>query len=144
VSTDQDTYQDLGGPSLTVEVPPSGLVDVLAQVDIGNDEGAVALYDGNGRASGQDPLCGANPPTDSGLLLADPNGAPTPTVRVATGTTPSGSFAPVCGSLGPPTPVLFQLSPGTHTLSLRYAYCGCNPPSTAEFSNRKLWASPRP
>jgi hypothetical protein len=143
VTTDQDTYQDLGGPSLTVDVPASGLVEVWAQVGLDVNAGAVALYDGASPAAGQDPtICGPQGPGGPpGIIFADPTSVPaTPPVTVGTGTTP-GIFA--CGSLGPPAPLLFQMSQGTHTLSLRYASCGC-PGGDPEFSNRKLWASPRP
>jgi hypothetical protein len=143
VTTPQDTYQDLGGPSLTVEVPASGLVDVYAQVSFDVNQGAVALYDGASPAAGQDPsVCGPQGPGGPpGIISVDPTSVPvTPPVPVATGTTP-GLIQ--CGTLGPPTPLLFQLSPGTHTLNLRYASCGC-PGGDPEFSNRKLWASPRP
>ena len=141
VSTDQDTYQDLGGPSLNVDVPASGLVEVYAQVTFDQNEGAVALYDGSSAANGQDPTCGTNPPTDTGLLHIDPTAAGQP-MPVATGTSPN-PIGVICGSLGPPSSVLFQLSPGSHTLSLRYASCGCPGPDPT-FANRKLWATPRP
>jgi len=144
VTTDKDTYQNLGGPSLTVEVPPSGLVDVYAQVSLDVNQGAVALYDGASPAPGQDPsVCGPQGPGGPpGIIFADPTSVPVATLPVAvgTGTTP-GIIQ--CGTLGPPTPLLFQLSPGTHTLSLRYASCGCAG-GDPEFSDRKLWASPRP
>jgi Collagen triple helix repeat (20 copies) len=143
VSTDQDTFQDLGGPSVTVDVPASGLVEVYAQVTIANDAGSVALFDGNGKAAGQDPTCGPNAPTDPALLTVDGTALGGSDIAIATGTSPQLSLGPICGSLGPPSPVLFQLSPGTHTLSLRYAYCGCAA-GPVDFSDRKIWAAPRP
>jgi hypothetical protein len=143
VSTDQDTFQDLGGPSLTVDVPASGLVEVWAQATVGNDAGAIALYDGSSKAAGQDPTCGPNAPTDPALLQVDGTALGGTEVNIATGTSPNFSVGPVCGTLGPPSSVLFQLSPGTHTLSLRYAYCGCGP-GPVDFSDRKIWAAPRP
>jgi Collagen triple helix repeat (20 copies) len=140
-ATNDTTFQDLGGPSLTVDVPASGLVEIYAQVTFDGETGAAALYDGSTRAAGQDPTCGPNPPTDPALIRADASGFGGP-LTTATGTSPN-IITDGCGTLGPPTPVLFQLSPGTHTLSLRYAQCGCSA-SDAEFSDRKLWASPRP
>jgi hypothetical protein len=143
VSSSSTTYEDLGGPSLTVTVPASGLVEVYAQVTIGGDSGDVGLFDGNSLADGQDPTCGPQGPgTDSGLIAVDPGSAPSDPIVMATGTTPDVLVG--CGSFGPPTPVLFQLSPGTHTLSLRYATSACGCGGTTTFSDRKLWASPRP
>jgi hypothetical protein len=73
------------------------------------------------------------------LISIDPTSLPVATpIPASTGTTPT---LIACGSLGPPTSLMFELSPGPHTLSLRYASCGCGP---AQFSDRKLWVTPRP
>lgn len=52
-----------------------------------------------------------------------------------------------CANIGGPGTVLLgPLSPGEHTLQLRYAACGCGDSETgqATFSNRRLWVRPAP
>jgi hypothetical protein len=129
----ESAYQDLGGPSVTVNVPESGLVEVWAQVTTA--DGLVSLYEDGQQVGGQDPnnACGALP---GGLLSVQT----TPAVTVATGAG-FGLFG--CGSTGPPAPVLFETSSGQHTYSLRYADCGCDP-ADATFEERTLTVAPRP
>jgi len=142
VLTDNETtYQDLGGPSVTMTVPASGLVEVAAQATL--LDGAVSLYEDGQQVPDQDPndLCsgggGASPPT--GPLFAAPAGGPPITMS-----TPAGLNFIGCGNTGPPTPALFKTSPGQHTYSLRYASCGCNAPAPAEISDRFLAVAPLP
>ncbi len=139
VTTANDTsYEDLGGPSVTVTVPASGLIEVWAQAEI--TDGAVSLFEDGQQVPGQDPneLCsggGTPPPADA--LLAELGGG-TPTVL----STPA-SFSPAgCGGLSAPGGVLFKTSPGQHTYSLRYAWCSCG--VQGEFSDRLLAVAPRP
>jgi hypothetical protein len=142
VTTDNETaYQDLGGPSVTVTVPASGLIDVAAQATL--LDGAVSLYEDGQQVPDQDPndACsgpgGASPPT--GVLFGAPGGGP----PLILGTPASINFIG-CGSTGPPSAVLFKTSPGQHTYTLRYASCGCNAPAPAEISDRFLAVTPRP
>jgi hypothetical protein len=137
VTTDEENaYVDLGGPSVTVTAPASGLVEVWAQAAVG-DDGALSLFADGQQVPDQDPngFC-TDPP---GSLLANPAGAGELTLA-----TPGGPNVFGCGSLGPPSPVLFSASPGEHTYELRYADCGCDPGIDAEFSSRTLTVAPRP
>jgi hypothetical protein len=133
---EENAYVDLGGPSVTVTVPASGLVEVWAQVAVG-DDGALSLFADGQQVPDQDPndFC-TDPP---GGLLANPSGAGKLTLA-----TPNGANVFGCGSLGSPSPVLFSASPGEHTYELRYADCGCDPGIDAEFSSRMLTVAPRP
>ena len=139
-TTEQNTYVDLGGPSVTVNVPASGLVEVWAQVE--TLDGAVSLYDGNQQVPGQDPddACSQGGPPPAGPLLAAFGGGPTITLS----TPGSVELFGYCGSTTAPAPVLFNVGPGEHTFSLRYASCGCNAPAPAEFTERTLTVAPRP
>lgn len=149
-ATESETYAVLpGGPSVDVEVPPSGLIELWAQVTI-EGEGAVALYQDGQLMPGQSEFCA---PEEEGRALLASLGAfneeeePMP-VTVATPSSISfsifGGGAFVCGSFGPPAPVLFQSSPGEHSYELRYKYCGCQEEETATFSQRRLFVAPRP
>jgi hypothetical protein len=135
VTTSNETaYQDLGGPSVTVTVPASGLIQVWAAVDA--EEGSVSIFEGNSQLAGQDDnsVCDGV----SGALLAVPG---TPDAFVTTANAfPLGGF---CGSPGPPAPVLLKASPGERTFTMRYADCGCDP-ADATFSDRFLAVAPLP
>jgi hypothetical protein len=126
-------FQDRGGPSVTVNVPESGTVEVWAQVTMA--DGLVSLFQDGQQVPRQDPndICGPI----TGTLLSVQGG---PAVTLAT---PGGFNFIGCGSLGAPSPVVFQTTPGEHTFSLRYADCGCDP-EDAEFSDRTLSVAPRP
>lgn len=139
VNTDSQAYADLGGPSVGVAVPQSGLVDVWARVDIEDnaDGGAVALFEDGQLAPGQAQFC--DPDIDRALLLWEGTSSGGP-VSVST---PSALIGPGegCGTLGPPGPVQIQTSPGNHTYELRYADpCPCG---SSQFSNRLLRVAPR-
>jgi hypothetical protein len=127
-----------GGPSVSVTVPSSGLIEVWAQARVFN-EGAVSLYEDGAPLEGQAVFC--SPDEDAGVLFA---------VAVEVGepltvSTPAAGGVGICGSLGAPGPVLFQTTPGTHTYELRYASCGCEDPAeVAGFADRRLFVAPRP
>jgi multidrug efflux pump subunit AcrA (membrane-fusion protein) len=141
-TTEENTYVDLGGPSVTVNVPQSGLIEVWAQIT--TVDGAVSLYEDGGQVPDQDPndLCsgpgGVSPP--SGVLLSAAGIGPPP----FTVSTPGNAGLGPCGSTSAPGPELFHTSPGLHTYDLRYASCGCNAPDPAEFTDRMLTVAPRP
>lgn len=135
VSTASDSsYEALpGGPQTTVQVLPSGLIEVWAQVTMAGD-GAVSLFEDGQQLPGQAQLCASAP----GALLALGPGSPDP----ATVGTPPAIGVAGCGTDGPPGPVLFRTTPGVHTYELRYAdNCSCTP---VQFSQRKLYVVPRP
>jgi hypothetical protein len=142
-TTEENTFVDLGGPSVTVNVPQSGLIEVWAQVT--TIDGAVSVYEDGQQLPDQDPndLCsgsgGTAPP--QGALISGAGLGPPP-ITLSTGT--GAAFAGLCGSTGPPSAVLLKTSPGLHAYDLRYASCGCFPPDPAEFSDRTLSVAPRP
>jgi hypothetical protein len=152
-STNDDTqYVDLGGPSLTVSVPQAsngpantGFIQVAAQAQVANDQGAVALYQDGAPMPGQSDICGEFLATPSPPLFASadpPNPGGTGT---STYSTPAAldAVTAACASTGPASPVMFQTTPGQHTYSLLYLYCGCSGPSGhADFSERELWVTP--
>ncbi|HEX2162022.1 MAG TPA: collagen-like protein [Thermoleophilaceae bacterium] len=134
VSTSSTTYVSLGGPSVEVTVPESGLIEVAAQAtlrDGSDDDGAVALFEDGSPVAGQAD-CG--PPGAMLFSLRSGSGDD------FSGGTPAGSL--LCATLGPPAPVRLLATPGTHTYELRYAVC-CGTGS-ATFADRRLWVSPLP
>ena len=134
VTTDEEnTFVDLGGPSVDLTVPASGLIEVWAQATI--SDGVVSLFEDGQQLPGQDPNGACSALTD-GLLSVQ--GVP-----AFTTSTPGAFGFTGCGGLGPPGPVLFKTSPGEHTYDLRYADCACDP-ADAEFSERTLTVAPRP
>jgi hypothetical protein len=135
VGTESETYVPLtDGPSVNVTVPASGLIEVWAQVTI-EEEGTVALFEDGQKVPGQPLFCGVEE-EGRGLLASFEVG------EAFTLATPGSlTFGPFCGGFGPPSAVLFQTSPGTHTYELRYATCGCSPEPT--FSDRRLFVAPR-
>ncbi len=141
VETESETYVALeGGPSVTVDVPASGLIEVWSQVTF-EGEGAVALFQDGSLMPGQSEFCA---PEEEGFALmaafAGEIGEP-----ITLATPSSFVFGPffACGSLGPPAPVLFETTEGEHTYELRYKYCGCEEEVTAGFSQRRLYVGPR-
>jgi hypothetical protein len=133
-----------GGPSLTVDVPQSahapsgtGFVQVAASTRVGDDAGAVSLFEDG------------NPVADQGDVCQTVVAAPAPTLFASIdglggvyATPGSPDFAGGCAS-GTPAPVYFTSPTGTHTFELRYVYCGCSGTS-ATFSERRLWVTPLP
>jgi hypothetical protein len=152
-STNDDTqYLDLGGPSLTVSVPQAsngpantGFIQVAAQAQVANDQGAVALYQDGLPMPGQSDICGEflltpSPPLFASADPPNPGGTGTATYSTPAALDPVST---ACASTGPASPVMFQTTPGPHTYSLRYLYCGCSGPSGhADFSQRELWVTP--
>lgn len=138
VVTESTTFEQLsGGPSVTVTVPSSGLIEVWAQATM-DEPGGVSLYEDGQPMPGQSEsaLC-TNEPGEGVLFAGVPIGPPGP---ITVGTPAPTGF---CGTEGPPGGVLFQTTPGQHTYELRYeiAGCGCAPEVT--FSNRLLRVGPR-
>lgn len=136
VTTASETdYVDLGGPSVTVDVPASGLVEVWATVTFGvPNDGLVGLYeDGQPVSLDQGGICGSGTIDDALLSTTADTGDP------LTLSTPSAIlFTLGCGTPGSaPGSMLFESSPGRHTYELRYADCGCDP-GDASFSQRTL------
>jgi hypothetical protein len=147
--TESATYVSLaGGPSVVVEVPASGLIEVWAQVSFGS-KGAVALFEDGKLMPGQAQHCiPGEEPGDAGVSLLTLAFEEGPPVTLSTPSTPN-PFLGICGIEGPPAPVLFEATPGTHTYELRYRYadCGCPPEPGEEpiskFSDRRLAVGPR-
>lgn len=139
VSSKSLSFEKLsGGPSVTVNVPPTGLVQVWAQALI-EGEGAVSLYEGNQPVEGQAIDCNGA----KGVLFA----AETPLGEPVLAATPAAySISGACATLGAPGPVLFRSTAGEHTFELRYAACSCSegPPDEATFSKRQLVVAPLP
>jgi hypothetical protein len=143
-------YESLGGPSVTVTVPSSGLIEVWATVQLGESgnsavaaDGAVALYeDGQRVETDPDELCSAGTGLDDILL----GGFPLAEGDQVTASTPNGaSIFGGCGQFAvDPAPVLLEATPGPHTFELRYAQSGCGCATVpAAFSNRTLRVAPR-
>jgi hypothetical protein len=127
-----------GGPSVTVSVPASGLIEVWAQAVV-YAEGAVSLFEDGKPLAGQAELCSPQEKTGALFSVSAETGDP-----IAVGT-PATAAAGICGTLGAPGPVLFQTTPGTHTYELRYASCGCEDAAEAAgFTDRRLIVAPRP
>ncbi|HVY97395.1 MAG TPA: hypothetical protein VHA54_10595 [Solirubrobacterales bacterium] len=139
VSTSSPTgeFEALGGPSVHVTVPPSGLIEVWAQVAINDDEGgAVGLFEDGHEVDGiaEAEICG-----DDSALIDASGGGPGGFALFATPPVP-GVIG--CTSAGAPAPVLLSRPPGPHTYELRYAQCSCGG-APAEFKDRVLRVAPR-
>jgi hypothetical protein len=138
-TSEENAWVDLGGPSVTVTAPASGLIEVIAQADV-DDDGAVTLFEDGQQVPDQDPngFCDTNAPLTD-VLLSNSAGPGGP-VTLAT---PGGAGFLTCGVLGAPGPNVFKTSPGSHTYELRYADCGCSG-ADAAFNDRTLTVAPRP
>ncbi|HYU59525.1 MAG TPA: alanine-zipper protein [Solirubrobacterales bacterium] len=133
------SYDALGGPSVTVTVPDSGLIEVWAQVDIKDDDGgAVGLYEDGQKVPGvsEDAFCG----DDTALIEMD-GGGPGDVETFSTPPIPNLSLG--CTNAGAPSSVILQRPTGSHTYELRYSECQCGA-GESEFSNRVLRIAPRP
>jgi hypothetical protein len=134
-----------GGPSVTVSVPQAtntpqgtGLIEVAAQARLGDDAGAVALFQDGSAMPGQSDVCATVAGLPGPALFASADGLG------GTWGTPASieSITGACGSTGPAGPVMFVTTAGSHTYELRYAFCGCAAGSSATFSQRRLWVTP--
>jgi hypothetical protein len=136
-ATNEETFVPLaGGPSVTVKVPASGLIEVWAQVTM-SEAGAVGLFEDGHLMPGQSELCGT-PNKEGGLF----NGENLYIGEPLTLATPGMPL--YCGNDGAPAPVFFSTAPGQHSYELRYASCGCGEPEApVTFSNRRLYVAPR-
>jgi hypothetical protein len=132
--TESQSFVSLpGGPSVTVTVPSSGLIEVWGQATM-SEPGAVSLFEDGQQMAGQAKNCG--PEEIGGVLFAGFSLVPGP---ITAATPASTGF---CSTEGAPGSVLFQTTPGSHTYELRYSVgCGCAPEVT--FSNRLLRVAPR-
>jgi len=133
-----------GGPSVTVSVPQAtnapqgtGLIQVAAQAHVGDDAGAVALFQDGSAMPVQSDICQTVAGLPGPALFASGDG-----LGGTWGTPASIEFSTgACGSTGPAGPVMFVTTAGSHTYELRYAFCGCSA-TDATFSQRRIWVTP--
>jgi hypothetical protein len=141
VSTESPSFVKLsGGPSVTVTVPTSNLIQVWGQALVegeGTDEGAVSLFEDGHQVEGQAD-CGGSA---EGVLFS----ASSPGAASLVGT-PAVPGLLGCATLGAPGPVLFRTTTGEHSFELRYAACTCGAPPAEKvtFSERRLVVQPLP
>lgn len=131
-------FEPLGGPSVEVTVPGSGLIEVWAQAEIADDNGgAIALYE-----DGQpvDRLADAEICGDESVLI-DFQGAGGTGEFMTLSSPPSFDALLGCGDVGAASPVILRRPPGRHTYELRYSECSCG--DVATFRNRLLRVAPR-
>lgn len=116
VSTTSTSFTDLGGPSITIGVPPNAFVAIFIEVDMHASAGAVAD-------------AGIVEATDmaSGVRLAETTSA---TYVTMFGTTDGVGTTDSVGAW-----LVRPASTGTRTYSLVYREAG----GTATFRNRRLW-----
>lgn len=149
VTTDSvDNYVSLGGPSVTVDVPSSGYIEVWASATFGDEsdtsvsgDGTVALFEDGQLVPlpQQNGICTAPSTLDNALISAE---AP-PGNEVTLSTPPVPVLGLGCGSVGSvPGSIVFKRAPGNHTYELRYGDCGCDP-EPAAISDRLLQVAPR-
>jgi hypothetical protein len=118
------------GPRVTVDVPRSGLIEVVASARTGANAGTVSLFRDGVQVPGQAEVCGPG----AGALFQSLDG-----IGGEYGT-PAG-LGIACATSGAPGPVYFNVPPGEASFELRYAEaCPC---AQASFSHRRLWISPR-
>jgi hypothetical protein len=139
-------FLDFGGPSLVATVPESGLIEIMARVDVD------AFTVTNGTGPLQVALFQDGSPAP-GVMCADTAGVVIVVTQDGSWATGGGNGETTCGARVPgPQPiasVLVHTTPGTHTFALRYRFAitpfDDNPTSAAAaFSNRRLDATPRP
>jgi hypothetical protein len=121
------------GPSVTLTVPASGLVELYASVHIQNDPngyGSVGLNVDNA------PYPITNCGLDTLLMLSVPNGN---SDYAASGNGSCGVRLPATT-----TPTFVTTTPGTHTFKLVYAVTRNSGTTTVHFSDRRLFVAPRP
>jgi hypothetical protein len=122
VTTQSNTPVDLGGPSVTVTVPASGLIAVFARVaeESPQGEAQVVLFESTDFNPGL-PILGACCTNGQRQWTTIQN--------------PAGTRIPHEASW-----LLREATPGSHTYSLRYREV--DPGGTAHFRERKLWIAP--
>lgn len=128
-------FEALGGPSVQVTVPSSGLIEVWAQVEIEEENGgAVALFEDGEPVSGiaEEQLCG-----DEAVLI-DFQGTENGDDFLTVSSPPDANFVVGCGGTGAPSPVILRRPPGSHTYELRYSDTSCPCADEATFRNRVL------
>jgi hypothetical protein len=125
----------LGGPTVTVTIPASGLLQVAASAIGDDDDGLVSLYqDGSPMAD------------QSGAGVCDLDNSLFGTFTSVPGLrwgTPMNVTIGCVGTPFAPAAVVFQTTPGVHTYDLRYAYCGCGG-TQATFRDVRLIVTPLP
>ncbi len=138
---------------MTVTVPPSGTIQIAAaaeslpdEADIG--DGSVSLYEDGVQMPGQATGVGSTTATA-------PATGPTASSSTSPATCSAGDLrhrrrvrhrSAYCTTVGAPSFVVFQTTPGAHTYELRYAFtaCGCAADGDhASFRNRRLWVIPQ-
>jgi hypothetical protein len=121
-----DLNGGLDGPSVTVEVGPSGLVAIWAEaqiLDFGANEGRVQLFDAVDLASCPTILRGNSSTNGGAEVKRTLPGSDA-------GTTAIGSSA-----------LIVRVTPGTHTFTLRYGATG-DAGFTVFITDRAIWAQP--
>jgi hypothetical protein len=119
------SWQDLGGPSVTVDVPSNALVALYAQVD------GTYTADVAGGAS-------------VGIVEATEFPQPAEILRFESPTWKTMWTAPLAlgaANKAQAGSIVFPAGAGTKTFTLRYKSNGCAPADTASFRNRRLWAT---
>lgn len=130
------------GPSVTVDVPASGLVAVFASADLRvgaapTNAATVGLFVDGNLAPGL-PDCGGG---GGGLMKTQNSGTATPYATFFTG--PLGGSADCAGTTSTfPQPVVIKVSPGQHTFELRYVTVHTNTAFQAFARNRLLVVTP--
>jgi hypothetical protein len=127
VSTTSFSFVDLGGPTINVDVPSSGLIEIFARVEM---KGTGCQYVSFFEAGNMNPIFELHASCVASTYFTHWS-SPTnlDTQRAAAW-------------------ILLEASPGPHTYSLRYRATntgGNEPPSAADaafFRNRKLWIRP--
>ena len=123
VSTASPLAVDLGGPSIEVRVNDDGLIAIFASVTMGASGGGTA------HVHVYEPTDCADANTVMQTSVA-PYGTPT---RITSPGVQSGAERPRGGWL------LFRVSPGLRTVSLRYSHTA---PGTGFFKERRIWVQP--
>jgi hypothetical protein len=140
LSTSSASATDLGGPSVTLTVPPSGLVEIYAGEASAGTGGHsdVFLYEDGNPVAGVE--CDGSSP---GLIIADDPPTSPPTTISTTGTSYNATTPP-CGTDGGgvPTSLTVHAGSGSHTFKLEYAIGGG--PYSTTFTDSFLSIAPRP
>jgi hypothetical protein len=131
VSTASDTHVDLGGPTLTVVVPATGLIELYARADL-KGEG-----DFGGEGTGQEIALFEDGNFKANAIRCSPCGNRAygrHWVSPGIGGGGFGTFQEERAAWN-----LLEATPGSHTYSLRYRSYPFAQSDTAFFRNRKFW-----